>query len=71
MDEQGGIHQSVAGEIVQFEQSERHRLVGAVGHYTLVAEIWQHTDHNNLSDEDDIVRLADDYKQQVTRPTSL
>lgn len=62
-DDQGDIHYAYAGEVVQFEKSERHRLVGAVGHYTLVAEIWQHTDHNNLSDENDIVRLADDYKR--------
>lgn len=62
-DNQGEVHSAYAGEIVQFAKSERHRLVGAVGHYTLVAEIWQHTDPTNLSDEDDIIRLADDYKR--------
>ncbi len=62
-DNQGELHLVEAGEVVQFEKSERHRLVGAVGHYTLVAEIWQHTDPNNLSDEDDIVRVSDDYKR--------
>lgn len=62
-DEQGDIQQASAGEVVQFAKSERHRLVGVVGHYTLVAEIWQHTDIDNLSNEDDIVRLADDYKR--------
>lgn len=62
-DEQGEAHSAEAGEVVQFAKSERHRLVGAVGHYTLVAEIWQHTDPSNLSNEDDIVRLADDYKR--------
>lgn len=62
-DEQGQYHAAVAGEVVQFAQSERHRLVGAVGHYTLVAEIWQHTDPEHLSDEEDIVRLSDDYKR--------
>jgi hypothetical protein len=27
----------------------------------MVAEIWQHTDPNHPSDEDDIVRLQDDF----------
>lgn len=62
-DEQGELQQGAPGEVVQFAKSERHRLVGAVGHYTLVAEIWQHTNPEHLSDEDDIVRLADDYKR--------
>lgn len=62
-DEQGELQTAQPGEVVQFEKSERHRLVGAVGHYTLVAEIWQHTDTKNLSNEEDIVRLADDYKR--------
>ncbi len=60
---QGELQIAQAGEVVQFAQSERHRLVGAVGHYTLVAEIWQHTQPGNLSDEEDIIRLADDYKR--------
>ncbi|HEU0266250.1 MAG TPA: hypothetical protein VFQ70_01335 [Candidatus Saccharimonadaceae bacterium] len=52
------------GDIVQFEQEERHRLAAnASDRYTLVAEIWQHTDPHNPSDEADIVRLADDYKR--------
>lgn len=50
-----------SGDIVQFAPSERHRLIGHKKSYTIVAEIWQHTDLNNLSDEDDIVRLADYY----------
>lgn len=52
------------GEVVQFAQGECHRLVGAKGEsYTLVAEIWQHTDSAQPSDEADIERLADDYKR--------
>ena len=62
-DEQGELQSARPGEVVQFEKSERHRLVGAVGRYTLVAEIWQHTDSTNLSNEDDIIRLSDDYKR--------
>ncbi len=53
-----------AGTIVQFEENERHRLSAPGGRrYTLIAEIWQHTDPNRLSDERDIVRLEDDYKR--------
>jgi len=62
-DEQGELQVAQPGEVVQFNQSERHRLVGAVGRYTLVAEIWQHVNPANLSNEDDIIRLADDYKR--------
>jgi hypothetical protein len=38
----------------------RHRLVG-LGDWGVLAEIWQHTDLQNPSDEEDIVRLQDDY----------
>lgn len=62
-DEQGVLQLAEAGEVVQFAKSERHRLVGAMGHYTLVAEIWQHTNPERLSDEADIVRLEDDYRR--------
>lgn len=62
-DEMGDLFEVESGDIVQFEQGERHRLVGAVGFYTLVAEIWQHTDKRQPSDEDDIVRVADDYRR--------
>lgn len=62
-DEQGATQPADAGDIVQFGTGERHRLVGALGHFTLVAEIWQHTDSAQASDEDDIIRLEDDYKR--------
>jgi mannose-6-phosphate isomerase-like protein (cupin superfamily) len=51
------------GEVVQFDKGERHRLIGAADKYTVVAEIWQHTDPQNPSNEDDIVRLQDDYSR--------
>ena len=50
------------GELVQFQKEERHRLVG-LSNFGVVAEIWIHTDSNNLSDEEDIVRLEDDYSR--------
>ena len=62
-DEQGELHLAEAGEVVQFAKSERHRLVGAADHYTLVAEIWQHIEPHALSDEADIIRLQDDYQR--------
>jgi mannose-6-phosphate isomerase len=48
------------GELVRLKQGERHRLVGLNG-WGMIAEIWQHTDAANPSDESDIVRLQDDY----------
>lgn len=62
-DEQGELCLAKLGDVVQFAQGERHRLVGVDDYYTVVAEIWQHMDRGNMSDEDDIVRLADDYKR--------
>ena len=50
------------GEIIYFESQERHRLVG-LDKIGVVAEIWIHTDLNNLSDENDIVRISDDYNR--------
>ena len=47
---------------LHFDNQERHRLVG-LKKIGVVAEIWIHTDLNNLSDENDIVRLSDDYKR--------
>lgn len=47
-------------DIVQLKQGERHRLLGLNG-WGIVAEIWRHTDANNPSDEDDIVRVQDDF----------
>lgn len=62
-DNPGELVEAHAGDVVQFEAGECHRLVGAKGSFTLVAEIWQHTDPSQPSDEDDIVRLQDDYKR--------
>lgn len=62
-DDEGDLKPAKAGDVVQFERGERHRLAGRASTYTLVAEIWQHTDSRQLSDEDDIVRLQDDYRR--------
>ena len=42
------------------KQGERHRLIG-LKDFCVVAEIWQHTDKNNPSDEEDIIRVQDDF----------
>ena len=49
-----------AGDQIVLKQGERHRLIG-LDDYSIVAEIWQHTDKNNPSDEDDIIRVQDDF----------
>jgi mannose-6-phosphate isomerase-like protein (cupin superfamily) len=48
------------GDQITLKQGERHRLIG-LENYGVVAEIWQHTDKNNPSDEQDIVRVQDDF----------
>ncbi len=48
------------GDTIMLSQEERHRLVG-LDDWSIIAEIWQHTDPNNPSDEDDIIRLQDDF----------
>jgi len=48
------------GDEVRLNQGERHRLIG-FDQQAVVAEIWQHTDPNNPSNEEDIVRLQDDF----------
>jgi mannose-6-phosphate isomerase len=48
------------GEQIVLRQGERHRLVG-LDSWGLLAEIWQHTDAAKPSDEDDIVRVQDDF----------
>ena len=59
-DEQTDLQNLEIGDIVNLKCGERHRLVGTAG-YGVVAEIWQHTNKANPSDEDDIVRVQDDF----------
>ena len=51
---------------MRLQQGERHRLIGLHGR-ALVAEIWQHTDANHPSDEDDIVRVSDDFAERFAQ----
>jgi len=48
------------GNIITLKQGERHRLIG-LNSWGVVAEIWQHINKNEPSNEDDIVRLQDDF----------
>lgn len=48
------------GDVIELQKGERHRLIG-LSNFGIVAEIWIHTDPTNPSDENDIVRLQDDY----------
>ncbi|MHB8872037.1 MAG: phosphoheptose isomerase [Candidatus Doudnabacteria bacterium] len=48
------------GENISLGVGERHRLIGGES-WGLVAEVWVHVNANTPSDEEDIVRLKDDY----------
>ena len=62
-DNQGPVEDMVLGEVVSLAKGERHRLLGTES-WGIVAEIWIHTDPGNQSDENDIVRLQDDYARK-------
>lgn len=59
-DEENEVRILQPGDVIRLDQGERHRLVG-LDSYGVLAEIWQHTDIENPSDEEDIVRVQDDF----------
>ena len=59
-DAEGKVESYMPGDQIILRQGERHRLVGLAG-WGVVAEIWQHTDADQPSDENDIVRVQDDF----------
>lgn len=59
-DDEQELHRLKEGDFIRLAQGERHRLVG-LEDYGVVAEIWQHTDAAQPSDEDDIIRIQDDF----------
>ncbi|RAV98331.1 cupin domain-containing protein [Pseudochryseolinea flava] len=59
-DEEGAVEKLTIGEIIRLRQGQRHRLIGLAG-WGMISEIWQHTDASRPSDEDDIVRVQDDF----------
>ena len=59
-DIEGEIQNMIIGEVVNLKQGERHRLIG-LQDWGIVAEIWMHTDPNHPSDEEDIIRINDEF----------
>ena len=59
-DEENEIINLSKDDIIELKQGERHRLIG-IENWGIIAEIWRHTDANNASDENDIVRVQDDF----------
>jgi mannose-6-phosphate isomerase-like protein (cupin superfamily) len=59
-DTEGELEILNVGDTLTLQQGERHRLIG-LDNYAVIAEIWQHTDVNHPSDEDDIIRVQDDF----------
>jgi len=59
-DTEGILKELGEGDLVRLAQGQRHRLVG-LDSWGVLAEIWQHTDPSHPSDEEDIVRVQDDF----------
>ncbi len=59
-DEEKEIQLKKEGSIVTLKQGERHRLIG-LDDWGIIAEIWKHSDNAVPSDEEDIVRVQDDF----------
>ena len=59
-DEESPLLDLRLNEVITLQQGERHRLVG-LNNWGIVAEIWLHTNPNQLSNENDIVRIQDDF----------
>ena len=59
-DTEGELRRYQSGDVITLKQGERHRLVGLTD-WGILAEIWQHTDAGRPSDEEDIVRVQDDF----------
>ena len=52
------------GDQEKIKTEERHRLIG-IDNFAIVSEIWQHTDNENPSNEEDIVRVEDDFGREI------
>jgi mannose-6-phosphate isomerase len=48
------------GKTISIDQGTRHRAEG-LDNWGVIAEIWQHINPGHPSDEDDIIRVQDDY----------
>lgn len=54
------IVELTAGEKIHIRLGQRHRLLG-LDTWGIVAEIWQHENPDCPSNEDDIIRISDDF----------
>lgn len=52
------------GDAIKIPCGHWHRLAGMSG-WAVIAELWDHTDPANPSDEDDIVRVEDDFSRKT------
>lgn len=59
-DEQTEPLQKNVNDVIILQKGQRHRLIGNE-HWGIIAEIWQHSEPHHPSDEDDIVRVEDDF----------
>lgn len=59
-DEEANTNTLKPGQEIRLPQGLRHRLKG-LAEWSVLAEIWQHTDVQFPSDENDIVRVQDDF----------
>jgi len=59
-DQQSEVQVKALEDVIRLEKGQRHRLVG-LENWGVIAEIWQHTDPSNPSNEEDIVRVQDDF----------
>jgi len=61
-DEEKPVQHYFDGDSITLKTGERHRLIG-LDAWGIVAELWLHADLKHPSDEDDIVRLQDDFNR--------
>jgi mannose-6-phosphate isomerase-like protein (cupin superfamily) len=59
-DTEGELKKLAINDVIELKQGQRHRLVG-LDTWGIIAEIWQHSNPEQPSDEDDIVRVQDDF----------
>lgn len=59
-DSEGPVIKLAAGDSITIACGERHRLIG-LDDWGIVAEIWVHSDPDHPSNEEDIVRVSDDF----------
>ena len=60
-DELGEYNTYHVGEMFTYPANMRHKGGASGKGWAVVAEIWRHTDQDNLSNEEDIARISDDF----------